>query len=448
MMNRRTFLRRALKTGLAMPLLGSLGPMGFRTASANPGGYPTRFLVFFTPNGTNPDSWFPTPGIDETDFSLTPMHAPLEPFKSEIMYLRGVDMKSVAVGPGEPHQQGMGGILTGSHLQAGNFVGGDGSLAGWSNGTSVDQTIANAIGTETPRKSLELGLRVLGSAVRHRLSYKAPAQPLPPIVDPHAAWTTLFSELSLTPSEALAVQQRRQSILDAVHGQFVHVRPKLSTQDLAKLDTHREMVRDLEKSLSKTTELGANCAIPAEPANYPNPQGEQVMDEVMKQQIDLLVMTLACDITRVASLQCSSGANNIRFPFLSSYADDHSLSHAGPSDSTSQSEWAFRQQWYAAQFAYLLAKLQAVPEGDGTLLDHTLVLWCNELGQGNTHSHDDIPFVLAGRAGGAVSPGRYVQYAGKNHNDLLAACAQAMGLTDVELYGDPNFATGVLPGIL
>ena len=193
--------------------------------------------------------------------------------------------------------------------------------------------------------------------------------------------------------------------------------------------------------------LGESCAIPAPPPAL-DANSEDEMGQVAPLMIQQLVMSLACDITRVATLQMSSGANNIRFPFLYSYADDHVLSHAGPSDATSIAEWSLRQHWYSSQFAYLLGLMDAIPEGSGSLLDNSLVLWCSELGRGSTHSHNDIPFILAGGAGGTVAPGRYLQFADRNHNDLLVAILNAMGVAATS-FGDPDYSVdGALAGIL
>ena len=443
--SRRAFLRRTASAGLALPLLGSLP--GQLARAAGEASFPKRFVVFFTPNGTNPDTWFPTPGVGESDFALTDLHGPLVPFKDRLLFLRGVHMKSVDVGPGEPHQQGMGGILTGSHLQEGSFVGGDGSLAGWGNGISVDQRIANAWAGSTPRKSLELGVRVNGSEVRHRLSYSGPAQPLPPMTDPADAFTQLFGGFTVEPSEAAAIRDRRKSVIDAAQAQMAHVRHRVSVAYRLKLDAHLQHLRQLEVQVLTQTVLGESCAIPAPPPAL-DANSEDEMGQVAPLMIQQLVMSLACDITRVATLQMSSGANNIRFPFLYSYADDHVLSHAGPSDATSIAEWSLRQHWYSSQFAYLLGLMDAIPEGSGSLLDNSLVLWCSELGRGSTHSHNDIPFILAGGAGGTVAPGRYLQFADRNHNDLLVAILNAMGVAATS-FGDPDYSVdGALAGIL
>lgn len=438
--DRRGFLRGALAGTLALPLLASA------RGRAEGGAFPTRLVIFYTPNGTNPERWFPTPGASEREFALTPQHAALQPFHDRLLYLGNVAMESLERGPGEPHQRGMGALLTGRHLQTGTFVGGDGSLAGWADGISVDQSAANLIGMGTRFKSLELGVRVHGSEVRHRLNYAGPAQPLPPLLSPRAAWAHLFGDFQRPSAESQARTLRRRSVLDAATRQVRSLRDRVSAEDRAKLDRHYTLLRELELRIGSGL-IGA-CALPAQPVSM-EPEAEENMVAVATAQVELAVAALACDVTRVVTLQMSSSANNIRFPHLASLADDHSLSHAGPEDTASQDEWSMRQRWYAERFADLLARLDAIPEGEGTLLDHSLVFWCSELAQGNTHSHARMPFVLAGRASGRLQTGRYVEYGStKRHNDLLVAILRALGIA-ADTFGDLDYCSGgPLAGVL
>ena len=434
-MTRRGFLRAGAGSVLGLPLLAS--PRAWGQAQ-----YPRRLVVFFTPNGVNPETWFPAAGSTEHDWTLGPVLAPLRRFQQQLIVTSGLDLASAAVGPGEQHQQGMGSVLTGSHLQPGAFVGGDGTLAGWGDGISIDQAIAQQIGQSTRLRSLELGVRVTGSEVRHRISYAGAANPLPPIEIPRVAHTLLFSELDPTDPALAARLRARRSVLDAVHQQFAAVRQRVSAADRQKLDAHAHLVRDLERRLG--AEVIASCQAPPVPALF-NPSDENNMARSAALMVDLSVAALACDQTRVITLQMSSGANNIRFPHLNSGQDDHQLSHAGPNDAAARSEWVRRKIWYSEQFARLLGGLEAVPEGDGTLLDHTLVLWCSELAQGNTHSHANMPFLMAG-GGAGWSMGRYLQFDSRPHNDLLLSMAQAFGVGG-NTFGDPVFNTGPIESL-
>jgi hypothetical protein len=162
---------------------------------------------------------------------------------------------------------------------------------------------------------------------------------------------------------------------------------------------------------------------------------------------DLLVMALGCDITRVASLQWSRSVSNTRFTWLGIETGHHDLSHHGDDDEAAVEALTSINQWYATQFAALLTKLARVPEGDGTMLDNTLLLWCNELGKGNTHSRNDAPYVLAGGAGGALEAGRFLEYDEQPHNDLLVSLLNLMGIDD-ETFGNPEWCNGPLAGLV
>jgi hypothetical protein len=167
-----------------------------------------------------------------------------------------------------------------------------------------------------------------------------------------------------------------------------------------------------------------------------------------KLQMDLMVMALACDLTRVASLMWTNSVGQMSFPWIGITDRQHDLSHNGDSDTVSKDKLIKMNTWYSEQFAYLLTRLNDVKEGAGTLLDNTLVLWGNELGKGNSHTRDNIPFVLAGGAGGAVKTGQYLVADKRPHNDLLLAVCHAMGMTGLTTFGDSRFCTGVLREVL
>lgn len=450
LVSRRTMLVGAGGAALSLPLL----QMHTRRARAEESGLPHRFIAFFHPNGVNPAAWFPTPGASETEFTLGSSHAALEPWRDRLIVFDGLDMKSVSVGPGEPHQRGVGTCLTGWHLQEGGMVGGDGSLSGWGNGPSVDQVIAQHIGKTTPFASLECGVRAdafIGGEVRSRIVYAGAGQPLPPQNDPRAVFDQLFGTFMLDPSALQKLRARRQSVLDAVGAQFDALKARAGSEDRDKLEAHAAMVRELETRLANEPVPGDNCTVPNTHGELgaAAADDENTMPAVAKAQLDLIVMAFACDLTRVASVQFSNGANHHRFPFLTptSLGDGHGLSHAPNEDAAAQAEIAQRDAWYASQLAYLMQRLASIPEGEGTsMLDRTLILWVNELAQGNSHSHARMPFMLAGNVEGYFKTGRYINYGGTPHNNLLVSVCNAFGL-GLTSFGDPNFCTGPLPGL-
>lgn len=449
-LHRRSFLAAAGGAALALPLL----QMHARVASgAEPGyaedGFPLRFIVFFHPNGVWPPTWWPTPGLSTTDFTLASSMAALESYKNQLVIIDGLNMPSADAGPGEPHQSGMGAVLTGRPLQAGSMVGGDGTLAGWGDGISVDQALAAEIGKDSSYPSLELGVRASafgGGEVRSRMVYSGPAAAISPDDDPLSVWNRVFADLTLSPTEMAELRARRLSILDTVEGQFAALEAKAGADDRQRLQQHAALVRDLEDRLTNEAVLGEACTVPGVPPGTA-PDDANTMHTISQQQLDLMVMALACDVTRVASIQYSNGKNHTQFPWISSMGDGHELSHAGDTDTVAWAEWSTREAWYAEQFAYLLGKLAAIPEGEGTMLDHTCILWANELAQGNTHSHNRMPFVLAGSAGGAIPTGRLLTYDNLPHNNLLVSLLNAYGLESTT-FGAPEHCTGALSGLL
>jgi hypothetical protein len=339
-------------------------------------------------------------------------------------------------------------VLTGRPLQQGGFVGGDGSLSGWADGISIDQAIAQHIGATTPFSSLELGVRASafgGSEVRTRMVYAGPAQPISPMDDPMQTWGTLFSELDLNPSDMAILREKRVSVLDTVRAQLAAVEQRAGSEDRMRLQQHAELVADLQTRIHNTPALGESCVVPGQPAALA-PDSASTMDQISALQLDMLVMAFACDLTRVASIQYSNGMNHTQFPWLGSMSDGHQLSHAGNTDAAAWAEWSQRERWYGQQFAYLVQRMSEIPEGDSTMLDHTVILWANELAQGNTHSHERMPFVLAGGLAGHFRTGRYLAYDHASHNDLLVSLQNAFGI-ESETFGAPEFCTGPLPNL-
>lgn len=439
--NRRTFLKGAGGAVFALPMLASRAASG-----QTPPTWPKRFIVFYTPNGVKRDAWFPTAGSSETSFTLNRSHGALVPFADRLILTSGIDMISADDGPGSPHQRGMGTLLTGRRLNEGSFLGGDGSLAGWGSGISVDQRIAQVVGTQSPFESLQLGVRCMGGEVRMRLAYRGADQPLPPMNDPSQVFDRLFSTYDAQPSELQRLRARRRSVLDAVLDQFEAVRRSVGREDRQRLEQHAELVRDVERRLANLNLPGDACEPPPAPPALAA-TSEQMMPAVAHLQIDLLTMGLACDLTRVVSLQIAESENLLRYPWVNSMTEGHSLSHAPSSDQVAHEEWIRRDTWHAEQLAYLLTRMESIREGGGTLLDNSLILWVTDVAVGNTHSHASMPFLLAGGAGGAVRTGRYVQLGSVPHNRLLTTMLHAMDVPDPS-FGRPDMDSSPLTTLL
>lgn len=435
---RRTVLRSALGAAIALPWLESLNSRPVHAQTSQP----KRFVVMFSPNGTLPNLWTPTGG--ETDFELSPILTPLAEHRDRLVILSGIDQMG---GGGDGHQNGIGGMLTGTPLNPGPFGGMMAPPAGWASGPSVDQRIAEVVGGETKLPSLELGVQVGRADNWGRMCYRAADQPLPPEDDPAAVYSRVFAELHTDPAVLERLRRRRASILDAVGGEYERVSQRLGSADRQRLEAHLESVREIELRLSRQAVVeGPHCSDPV--LRPVAAQENDAFPEVGELQVDLLAMALACDITRVASLQWSRSVSPTRFTWLGIEEGHHDLSHRGDDDAAAVDRITRIEQWYATQFARLLTQLAAIPEGDGSVLDNTLVLWCNELAKGNTHSRENACYVLAGGAGGALQTGRFLHYEGHQpHNDLLVSLLQAMGLPD-DRFGRADWCNGPLPGLL
>ncbi len=416
---RRRFLRGLAGGALALPLLSSLDSRSARAAPP-----PKRLIVFFSANGTIADAWRPIGG--EKDFVFSEILAPLAPHRDQLLILGGIDAESSYHGPGDnSHWNGMGHMLTGTELVD---LGGGTFSAG---GISVDQHLAAKIGGATQLASLELAVEASPSTVSSRLSYLGAAQPVPPESDPQKVFHRLFGG----PSPALRAQ--RKSVLDAVGDDLGTLTPTLGRADQLKLEAHLDAVRDVEKRLyispaptCGTIELG-RFDINDLPA-------------IGEEQMDLLVLALACDLTRVVTLQWSQAVSMTRMTWLGITDPHHTLSHYPVTDPVARAKLVQINRWYATQLAYLLQAMKSVPEGDGTLLDNSVVLWCNELGEGSTHSRRNVPYVLAGSAGGHLKTGRFLDFQGPEkpwHNDLLISLCQAMDSND-SAFGNPAYCHG------
>jgi len=439
-LSRRHFLRGLGGAAVALPLLSSL------RAGAAGETFPKRLVLMYTPNGVIPDSWWPLNVTSETSWDLNTIHKPLAPFKGRVNFLAGVDLKVTNEGPGGLHQKGIGGLFTGQQLQSGDlFVDGCGQRAGWANGISVDQEVAKTLAVGTPIQSLELGVRATENDVQGRIAYAGPGAPLPPMNDPSEVFKRLFSGFGQNTDQLAELRARRQSVLDTVQAQFKSVSARVSTADQQKLSAHLTLVRDLEKRMAATSNGSQSCVVPAVPTSL-DASSEDDMPIIAGLHLDLLATAFACDLTRVASLQISTSLNHIRYPWLNSMGEGHALSHQGPSDSNAHLELVSRQAWHSQLLANFLTRLSQIPEGSGTVLDNTLVVWGNEISEGNTHSHENMPFVTAG-GGWHFRTGRSLQYSSASHNDFLVSVLNAMGVPATS-FGQADLCHGALPGLV
>jgi uncharacterized protein DUF1552 len=424
----------------ALPLLESFDARAQDAVGAGP----KRLILVYNPNGTIPEAFWPGADATETEFTLGPILEPLADFKDRMLILRGLDLSVAEASnlPGGPHQRGIGGLYTGSELQTGTMADGDGSLAGWANGTSIDQEVVHRLNPPTLLPSLELGVRATAADVMARISYSGPGSPVPPMNDPREVFQRLNSGFvnDLSGPEQSAAREQRRLVMAAVQAQYSALSPRISIVDRQKLERHADFLNGIVRRLDYGIRPGPACNAPTEPAAL-GVEDAVDMPEITRLQLDLLALALACDLTRVASVQFSTAINAIGFPWLNSTAEGHNLSHRGPSDVAARDQLTQRASWYAGQIAYLARQLAAVTEGDRTVLDNTVIVWGNELSLGNSHSHSEIPFMLLGSAGGYFRTGRYLQFGSQPHNRLLTAVLQSMGV-EATSHGYPDFNSG------
>ena len=443
-----SFGRRALLRGLgaaaaASPFVPLLESTRARGQSVT---FPKRLVLFYTPHGTVWNKWLPTG--TETAFTLSPILAPLARHQSRLTVVAGLGIPDKGVGA--PHTKGPSLLWQGSTLaDDGTFNRSDcsgGCTYGWNTGASVDQLIIKALAPKTTYPSLQFGTRCGGNNPASRMIYTGPQQPLAPETDPWAAFGRLFA-MPAAPSALAKLQAERKSVLDVAGAELAALRGRVSAADRVKLDAHASAIRTLETRLAAAQP--AAC-VPPKLATKVTAGDAANTPAVMDGHFDLMTAALACDLTRFASYQHVIGDNDgTTYTWLGQTTAHHTMTHAPDSDTATWDQVTAIYTWYATKLGELLDRLAAIPEGGGTMLDNTLVVWGSELGKGNSHSFANVPFVLAGGAGGAVRGGRFLQVAaGTTHNRLLVAICQAMGATAIDTVGNTDTGKGPLPGLL
>lgn len=435
MITRRAMLERlAAGTALA-PFLANL-PSLARAASAGPR---QRLVIVFTPDGTVRENFWPKsagsftgPEGDTPQVDLRPILEPLAPFKDRLLTLKGVGNK--IRGDGDGHMRGIGCLLTGVELFPGNIQGGSDTPAGWSSGPSIDQEIARFLqsrpDTATRFGSLEFGVLVPDRAdTWTRMVYSGPNRPVAPIDDPYRMFDKLWG--------GTRHRESMRSVLDELNEDLAEVSASLPAEDRRLLEEHATLVRDFERGLADDRQAAAHVVPVLEPGVL---EQNDRMPQLSRMQIELLVAGLAADFTRVATLQYTNSVGQPHMKWLGVDEGQHDLSHEPNSNAAAQEKLTKINAWYAGEVAWLASRLAATPEpgGDGSMLDHTTILWTNELGEGNSHTREDIPWVLLG-GGLGFRAGRALEFDSVPHNRLLLSLAHAFGHTTLERFGNPDY---------
>lgn len=387
---------------------------------------PKRVIFVQHPDGARPDHWH-AQGT-ETNFVLPEMTAPLERVKEHCIFLSGLDMK----GSGSTHEGGIIKLLTGTAGQQHSID------------VSLDYYLGDYFKSQTIKPLLNLNIVPIYHG--KYLTFDLNGSPVTPEKNPLAAFDSLFGDGASTESLEL---RRQLSVLDNATAEINALSSQLGSVEREKLQTHLDSIRELETRLSADT---SEC-----PSWNFNPTGFEVtrtglwdnpeyldatqMETIADLHTDVAVHALACDLTRVVTLQWSNTVNENRIPNTNTSMTCHGASHSGGQDFINV------KAWYTERFARLIETLKNYPDGDGTLLDNTLIFMGTELAHGGWHNHDDMPFIVAGGSAGGFVGGRSLTYDGVAHNKLLVSIAQYMGV-NISSFGTEDDSPGALPGLL
>lgn len=413
MPSRRTFLRAA-GVAVALPALASLVPRGAR-AGVEPA--PKRFVALFFPNGTTQrQDW--ALGGSGSGYTMGTAHAALEPWKPWVSMLKNLNGD---YGGAPDHSRGTASFLTGAPI-------GDQTTPRVD--VSIDQAIAEALDPDTLLRSLHLGPTPYPagppsdtgwpSGYNTYISWSSPSAPNAPLESAQVAFDQVFVPGGSDPGFAEARLRRRQSILDHTLGQLDAIEPRLGSDDAHKLDEYLTAIREVEsqvQNMPADPSCGSEATAPGEGLAFP---------DHTKAMLDVIALALQCDATRIVTYSMDYGFGNKDFTFLGvGNGKHHNLSHSGSTPEILANHRGI-VAWYMEQLAYFLGKLQAVDEQGATLLDQSLVYMGSDVGDGWSHSHADLPVILAGGGGGALDPGRLVDATGASYDSVLLALAHAM----------------------
>ncbi|MCC6589181.1 MAG: DUF1552 domain-containing protein [Bryobacterales bacterium] len=429
MLKSKPLTRRRLLKGITLsgslvrlglpPLDAMFNPHGTAYAAAAAQKPETRFILWFNGNGIPERYWIPARTGE--NFDLPPCLAPLGPFRHDIHVVSGLDNPAARMaGPGNDHHRSMSGLMTGTPFS--------GRGAG---GPSIDQVLASHLGGASRFRSLQVGVcqESHGESIQRNMSWAGYDRALPPEIIPHNLFDRVFG------ARDLGWVNRKKSILDTVMAEAADLGDELGAADRRRLDDHLSSIRDLERSIA---------SLPPEYARQvPEPEsGGDMRDypRIAKLQSDLLVHALATGQTRVASYMLTKCQSLVRMPWLGYTAlRHHDYTHTNADSPEAQRIMRDICKWHIEEFAYLLARLKSVPEGNRTLLDSTALIYIHEHAEANPHKNNGLTAIVAGHANDKLLTNRYSKVAG-TVSDLYLTVAR--GMLAVNL---PTFPTGAAP---
>ena len=436
-LSRRTVLK-GLGVTMALPWLEQMGVQTSWAAGNTPlaQAAPNRMAYVYIPNGVNPEGWhIPTEGV--LPAKLPAILRPLADLSKDFSVLSGLTAdkaRSHGDGGGD-HARAMAAYLPGAQPRKT-----DG--ANIKVGVSVDQIAAARVGDRTRLASLEIGAdssKMAGGCdsgysciYESNLSWRSASQPMPKEVSPKLIFERLFG--SGTDLERARRDAERKSVLDAVRDDFRELNVRLGADDQRKLDEYFTAVREMELRISKAGTQGA----PKLPPGVKPPSGiPQSYEEHLRLLADLVVLAFQTDTTRIATFVFANEGSNRSYPFINVREGHHNLSHHG-GDPEKKAKIQDINIFHTTQLAYFLNRLKSVKEGDGTLLDHSMIVYGSGNGDGNRHNHDDLPILLAGRGCGTIRQGRSIQYGKETPlNNLWVSMLNRMDIRDVQ-FGDSS----------
>jgi len=409
-LSRRTVLR-GFGTAMSLPLLHAMQPQRLLAASGS-STPPLRMGFFYIPNGMHMQDW--TPEQDGERYKMTPTLSRLAEHRDSFNVLSGLTLdgaRSHGDGGGD-HARSVAAFLTGVHPKKTNG-------ADIQNGISVDQATAQAVGGATRFGSLELGLESSSQAgncdsgyscaYASNMSWRGPVNPMAKENDPRAVFDRLFGgetvkETRLAKSER---EKHRKSILDFVQEDAKRLHAHLPVIDRRKLDEYLYSIRDIERRLDGAEKLGmTEEGVP----DYPRPLGVPAeMSMHSELMMDMIALAYQTDSTRILSFMFTNAGSNRAYKEIGVNEGHHELSHHGKSEHK-QIEVAKINRFHLDRFEYLISRLKQIPEGEGNLLDHCMIVYGSGISDGDRHNHDNLPILLAGRGGGRIETGRHLQY--------------------------------------
>ena len=422
---RRSFLKGA-GVALALPFLESMIPAGrvFGQAAQRP----SRFAAIYFPHGAIMPKW--TPAAEGAGYELSEILQPLKAFYDRFTVVSDLEC-ALAYGSGATanHNRSAAAFLSGAFAKTG---------ARPELGVTVDQIIARRIGQDTPLPSLELMIEEasvncgdgLSCSYRDTIAWQGPSEPLPMENNPQVVFERLFGDGN-TASERKARRAQSISLLDSVLGEASSLQRSLPQSDRTRLDQYLNDVREIERRIEKAgQQLSDDLAVPAMPTGVPAD-----VEEHIKLMFDLQVLAWQADITRVSTLLMAKELSNAVYPKSGIRDAFHILSHHS-NVQQNKDKFAVLNMYHVALFSYFLDKLQTTPDGDGSLLDHSIVLYGSGISDGNQHNHTDLPVIVAGGASGKLNGGRHIRNPKKTPMaNLLVSLVEKLDVP-LEKFGD------------